>query len=180
MLAAVMFSVALPAFESFTVCVPLLPTAIPVKVTDAGLIESCAVVAVADPVKPILRGEPGALLLIDMVPVALPAVVGVNVAVKDAVWPGFKVCAATVLIVNPVPLAEPLLIDIAAVPEFVSVTGIALFPPTNTLPKLTLDGLGVNAPCMPVPVRATVKGEFGALLVTLRSPVALPEACGLN
>lgn len=180
MLAAVMFSAAFPLFVTVTVCAELLPTATLLKASEDGLIEICADVAVPVPVRPIFIGDPGALLLIDTVPVALPAVVGVNVAVKDAVCPGFNVCDATVLIVNPVPLTEPLLIDTAAVPVFVSVTGIALLPPTSTLPKPTAAGLAVSAPCVPAPVRPIVDAVLEALLVIEMLPVALAVDVGAN
>jgi hypothetical protein len=46
---------------------------------------------VAVPVRGIARGDPGALLVMEMVPLALPADVGANVAVKFVLCPALSV-----------------------------------------------------------------------------------------
>jgi hypothetical protein len=43
------------------------------------------------PLNAILSGDPGALLEIDMLPLALAAAVGAKVTLKEAVWPGSSV-----------------------------------------------------------------------------------------
>jgi hypothetical protein len=175
-----MFKAALPVLVSVTFWVALLPTATPLNATADGLIESCAAVGVPDPVRAILRGDPGALLVIETVPLALPADVGAYVAVNETVWPGFKACGGTADMVKPAPEIESAVIETAAVPVFDSVTGMTLLLPTRTLPKLTLSGFAVKLPCMPVPASAIVSGVFGALLITLRLPDAEPAAVGAN
>jgi len=65
-------------------------------------------------------------------------------------------------------------------PLFVSVTACVLVVPTNRLLKLKLVGLAVNwnVAATPVPLRAMVAGEFGALLTSETLPVKLPVAAG--
>ena len=82
-----MVSDAFPVFESVMVCGLLLPTATLLKFTLAGLIPNWACVCVAVPLRIIVRGEAGALLVMVIVPLGLPAVVGVNSALKEAPWP---------------------------------------------------------------------------------------------
>lgn len=53
-----------------------------------------------------------------------------------------------------------------------------LFPPTSTLPKLTLTELAVSCPCTPTPPSAIDAGDPGALLAIEIVPEALPEAVG--
>ena len=55
------------------------------KATNVGLIVSSACVAVPVPLRGIVSGEPGALLVIDTLPLAAAAVVGAKVTLKDAV-----------------------------------------------------------------------------------------------
>jgi hypothetical protein len=103
--AAVILRVALPVFVSVTVWLELLPTATLPKATGDGLIVIVACVAVPDPLKLIGNGDPGALLVIDTLPVALPAVVGANVTVKLVVWPGAMLAGALQPVsVKPVPV----------------------------------------------------------------------------
>src|SRR5260370_29891535 len=67
-------------------------------------------------------------------------------------------------------------------PLLVSVTGNPPLPPTFTLPKLRLVGLAPskNVAATPVPLRARVRGEPGALLLMETLPLALPVAEGAN
>jgi len=65
-----------------------------------------------------------------------------------------------------------------AVPEFVRVTGTVALLPMSKLPKLMLAGFAESAPCVPVPVRATVGSV--ELLVTEIVPDAFPAAVGSN
>lgn len=74
--AAVIFMAAFPVFVSVTFCVALLPTATLLKATADGLIDICACEVAADPVKLILSGDPGELLVIEMLPLLLPVDVG--------------------------------------------------------------------------------------------------------
>ena len=80
----VMDTAVVPVLESVTVVGELLlPTTTFPKLMLEGLALSAPSVPV--PLKAIVRGEPGVLLVIDMLPVVLVAVVGVNVTVKETV-----------------------------------------------------------------------------------------------
>jgi hypothetical protein len=73
---------ALPAFESVMVCELLLPTTTLPNVALDGVAAICAWVPV--PLNARAIGEPGALLAIEMPPLALPAEDGVKLAEKPA------------------------------------------------------------------------------------------------
>ena len=130
------------------------------------------------PARPTKRGEPGAVLVIETFPLALPDAVGANVTLKIAVPPGVNVCGDSVLILKPAPLALAALIDRLAVPEFVTVTLTDAVLPTSMLPKLTLDGFAVKAGCVPVPLKPIASSEFVAVELTVTLPEALPGAVG--
>jgi hypothetical protein len=144
--AAVMFKVALPVLVNVTVCDELLPTFTLLKLTGEGLIANCACVVTAVPLSTTTSGDPGALLATDTLPVALPELVGANVAMKVAVWPGVSVCAASVLILKPVPLTLAPPIATLAVPVFVRVTFTDDELLIKMLPKLMLEGFALSAP----------------------------------
>ena len=56
-----------------------------------------------------------------------------------------------------------------------------LLLPTETLPKLRLDGLIASCPApAPVPVKGTVAGWLEPSMVIERLPVAFPDAFGAN
>lgn len=107
--------------------------------------------------------------------------VGVNTALKFSVPP-----AATVLEVlipetlKPEPLTLTCDKESVELPLFFSVITSELLYPTATLPKLTLVGLTEPSDCSPVPLRAIVAGEPGALLVIEILPAALPSDVGAN
>lgn len=134
------------------------------------------------PVKAIVSGEPGALLVTDTLPLAAPAVVGANVTVKVVVCPAFRLAGADhPLSVNPVPEMECAEIETAEVPVFVNVTDTGAVEPTATLPKLSLAGLADSPPlAIPVPLSEIANGEFEASLVMVKVPVAAPVALGAN
>ena len=157
---------AFPGFVSVIVCERLLPTATLPNATLAGLIVSCGCDAVPDPDNAITNGEPGALLTIEMLPVALPAVVGENLAVKDVLCPAVRVCAAGPVMLNSVPVALPCEIATLAVPEFLRVTLTEPLAPTSRLPKLMLVGFAVRLPCTPLPLSAIdTVGSFAVLVI---------------
>jgi hypothetical protein len=179
--ALVIVNVAVPAFVSVTVCVPLLPTDTLPNATLAGLIVSCGCVAVPDPDKAIESGEPGALLAIEIPPVVLPAAVGENFAVNEVLCPAFSVSGvARPAMLNPVPDALPAEIATLAVPEFVKVTLTDPLAPTSMLPKLMLVGFAVRFPCTPVPLSAIDTVGFVAVLVITMLPAATPTVVGAN
>jgi hypothetical protein len=90
MLLPVMETGAVPVLERVIVVgVLLLPTATLPKLMLAGL--ALRVPCVPVPERASFNGDPGALLVIDTLPVVLVAVVGVKVTVNEAVWPGLSV-----------------------------------------------------------------------------------------
>src|SRR5450631_624089 len=126
-------------------------------------------------------GELGALLTIEIVPVTLPPAVGANWAVKDAVFPAPSVIGvASPLILKPVPDAEACVIVRLAPPLLVSVTVWLPVLPVATEPKVTDEGLAPSCPWVPMPAKAIVVGEFGALLVIEIVPCRLPAVVGAN
>jgi hypothetical protein len=77
---------------------------------------------VAVPLNAIVSGEPGALLAMETLPLALPEVVGANSAVNDVFAPALIVRGTVKpLMLNPEPVALAAVIVTLAVPEFVSV-----------------------------------------------------------
>ena len=52
--------------------------------------------------------------------------------------------------------------------------------PITTFPKLTAAGVLARPGCAPEPVSATENGEFAALLVIAKLPIALAADCGAN
>jgi hypothetical protein len=92
-----------------------------------------------------VAGDPGPLLVMVMLPVALPADVGANAAVKVAFVPALIVAGTErPLMLNPVPEAVAAEMVRAALPVLVSIMVCVELLPTATLPKLTLAGLIVS------------------------------------
>jgi hypothetical protein len=142
-LAAEMVTLAVPEFVRVIDCDVLPPTRTLPKLT----LEGFAVSVPCDPVplRAIEAGEPGALLVIEMLPVALPEVVGANWAVNEMFAPALMVVGTgKPLIEKPVPEVLAAEIVSAALPVFVNVTVCGELLPTFTLPKATLAGLMVN------------------------------------
>lgn len=175
-----MFSVALPVLASVTVCEALPPTLTLLKATDDGLIVSCDCVAVPKPLRLIASGDPGALLVTETLPLALPAVVGENFTVRELVAPGFRVAAEKPLSEKPVPEALADDTETGAVPVFVSVTETEPLLPIKTLPKLMLEGFADNAPCVPVPLSAIDRVGLVAFVEIAIVPDAAPATVGAN
>jgi hypothetical protein len=133
------------------------------------------------PLKAIVVGELGALLTIEMLPLALAAVVGANWALNVVLSPAPNVSGAlSPLILIPAPDAVAPVIVTLAVPAFVNVIDWVPLLPTATDPKFTLEGLALSWPCIPVPVNAIVAGEPGALLTIEMPPVAAPAEAGVK
>jgi hypothetical protein len=116
-------TVAVPLFVSVIDCVPALPTTTLLKLKLPGLGVNELLAATALPVIVRVCGEPGALLVIEIEPVALPGDVGANLAVKEVICPGVSVWGTVnPVMLNPAPLALPAVIERGAVPEFERVT----------------------------------------------------------
>jgi hypothetical protein len=120
-----------------------------------------------------------------MLPVALPAAVGENLAVNDVLCPAVSVNGvARPVMLNPVPDALPAEIATLAVPEFVKVTPTDPLAPTSRLPKLILAGFAVRLPCTPVPLSAIdTVGSLAVLVITMLpavTPAVVGAKCAVN
>lgn len=128
-----------------------------------------------------LSGEPGALLVIEMLPLPAPADAGEKVALKLALCAALRIKGVdNPLMLKPVPETPPCEIVTMLVPEFVSVIVCDPPLPTRTLPKLKLEGVAVRVPCTAAPLKAIVAGDPGALLLIEMLPDALPVDAGAN
>lgn len=138
----------------------------------------------ATPVPDKLNGasEPEALLAIEMLELAAPAVLGAKVTCSVADFPAAIVApAARPVAVNPLPGALTDEIVTVAVPELVTVEDNTLFFPTVTFPNGKLAGFSVSFPtgaAVPVPERVIVVGEAGSLLVMEMLPVSSSAEVG--
>jgi hypothetical protein len=152
------------------------------KATLVGLAEICACCACRPvPVRAMVKGEPGKLFVIEMLPLAAPLTVGANVTVKDVVWPGFKLPGADHPVsVNPVPVMLCAVIETGAVPRFDRVTGTDPLLPTGRLVNAMLDGLAERLPCVPVPLKGIDSVGLVAVVASKMSPEASPVAVGAN
>ena len=119
------------------------------------------------------------MLVMETLPVALPVAEGANCPLNVVFCPAASVSGTDKPVkLKPVPEVLAAEIVTLAVPELLNVKVCVPLLPTSTFPKLKLEGLGVSAPCTPVPLKAIVAGEFVALLATLTLPVTLPAAAG--
>jgi hypothetical protein len=92
-------------------------------------------------------GDPGALLVIEMLPLAAPVELGANSAVKVVFSPAPSVSGVdNPLMLKPAPEALAAEMVTLAVPPFASVIVCDALAPTRTLPKLKLEGLAVSCP----------------------------------
>jgi len=131
------------------------------------------------PVRASRAGELEALLLKDVLAVAVPLACGLKVTVNEALWPAAMVegkerplrANSEVLVV-----AEE---TVTLEPVALSVAVKLLLWPTTTLPKSKIAGLTPNWPApatVPVPARETVRLE--ASEITEMLPLALPGEVG--
>lgn len=87
------------------------------------------------------------------------------------------------LTLNPLPLAPTLVMSAVTVPEFVMVTLCCVVLPTAMFPNEMLLGVAVTAALLafaPFPLRPTLVGEFFALLMIEKAPIASPATVGAN
>jgi len=125
------------------------------------------------------------LLLIERVPVAALAAVGVNLTFNVTDFCGFNVIGKVAPdIVKPVPLMVAAEMFTGPLPVDVSVTGSVALEPTATFPKVRLPKLIVNCgevAATPVPFRLIVAVAFvEELLRTVSVPVAAPVIMEAN
>jgi len=103
-LAAEIVTLAVPELLNVKVCVPLPPTSTLPKLKLEGLAVSVPCTPV--PLNAIAAGDPGALLLMEMLPEALPVDAGKNCEVKEMLEPALIVCGKVKPVrLNPVPEA---------------------------------------------------------------------------
>src|SRR5215472_490801 len=127
-------------------------------------------------------GDPFVLLTMVMLPLTLPAAVGLNCTVRVRFWEGVSVTGVPPPVtVKPAPVTLTCDIVTFALPVFVIVTSCAgEAVPVATFPKLRLLGLmlTVRLAAIPEPSRATEVGEVGALLTMETLPDAVPTLVG--
>jgi len=78
------------------------------------------------------------------------------------------------------PVMLPAMIETPAVPRFDSVIPIDVLAPTGKLPKLTLEGLALSAPSIPLPFRGMDSEPSVALELIVIVPELVPVAVGAN
>ena len=129
-----------------------------------------------------VKGDPVALLTIEILPLTAPATVGLNWMVRVRFCDGERVTGALPpVIVKPDPARLICEIVTLELPVFVMVTFCgAEDVPVVTLPKLRLMGLmlSVNVAAIAVPVTVTGVGEVGALLTIEMLPDTGPTEVG--
>jgi hypothetical protein len=132
-----------------------------------------------------VAGEFPAVLLIVTLPPAAPAAFGANVAFSVRLCPAFNVTGEVPPVTTNGPETPTELTVIAPEPLFETVMDCAeLELLTGSIPKLKLLGEMVRFPSVgveaPVPVRETTEGEFSAVLLIVKLPLAAPDALGLK
>jgi len=117
-----------------------------------------------------------------MLPFAVPAVLGSNITLNVNVCEGFRVTAPAPLSEYPAPLTVIAEICTELLPVLVIVSVKVDDTEVFTLPNARLEELNesVLVAATPVPLRATVAGEFGALLAMFTVPAKVPAAVGAN
>ena len=134
------------------------------------------------PVSATVCGDPGALSLMVMFPVRLPATVGANATEMLQFAATARVTPQVLLWTkSPVAVMPPTAIVSEAVPLLVNVRfWRGLTVPTNWLVNASTGGERIMAGAIPVPIRATVCGDPGALSVMVTLLVRLPANVGTN
>lgn len=148
---------AVPELVNVTLTEPLEPTSKLPKLMLDGFAARLPCTPV--PVSGIETVESLALLVMVMLPEAIPAVVGANCAVKLAVWLAASVNGAEIpTAVKPLPLAPIAEIVALVFPLFVSVMVCCPLLPTETFPNDTLPGFAVNVELVetPLPTNVTI------------------------
>jgi len=143
MVAFEIVSVAVPGFEMVTVFELVVPSVTVPKATGEGLSEISG--AIPAPDRGRVFGEVLALLVNEMLPEALPAVVGANFTLRVVEAPAATLTGVVnPLSLKPAPVIPTCDIVSVAVPGFDTVTGIVALLPTFTLPKAASVGFNFN------------------------------------
>jgi len=146
-------------------------------------VAECKLARTPDPESEMMVGEFVASLATMMLPVTVPATVGLKVTFNVVFCPGARIIPGeTPLAVNPAPEILTLEIDTLEFPALVNVIPMTLLPPRTTLPKLRLAELAFRSEvaATPVPLTLTLAGDFEALLMTETAPEILPNCFGEN
>jgi hypothetical protein len=170
---------AVPVLLRVTVFEVLLPEFTLPKETLVGEAEIAP--CVASPLTGMTSALPEALLTTDMLPVAVPAVVGVKTTLKAVASPApTEMPVGVPETLKPVPEAVIDETERLAEPVLVKVTVCVDLLPMATLPKAMLAGDAEIPDVTPEPVNATVIAESDALLLNAMLPLAAPAAVGEN
>lgn len=163
-----------PVFLSVIVWELLVPSATFPKAALEGVsdMDGCA----PAPVSAIVVGDER-LLVIEMLPETLPAVLGAKTALKLIVAFGANVCAVKPVTLKPAPVTLSDETTRFALPVFFRAIACVALVPSVRLPKLTLDGVTEIPACVPVPVSATVVG-LERLVEIEMLPETLPTLVG--
>ena len=122
-----------------------------------------------------------ALLAKVMTPDDAPLAAGVNVTVNEALPPAAIVTGKVMPVTLNSGLSEVTPVTCTDDPVALNVPVFEALAPTTTPPKLWLAGDAANWPgVVPVPDNATVSAGFEAFDVSVRFPLALPDAVGEN
>jgi len=161
--------------------VPVAPTLTLPKLTLEGVTEICGCVPV--PLKEIVAGEFVALLTTVTLPARLPVEVGAKLTLKDVDWPAARLSGSVIpLVVNPVPLALTCEMETLEFPVLETVTLCVALDPVARLPKFSdvEEAESCSVVATPVPPSAITSDEFGALLISVTLPEAVPAEAGAN
>jgi hypothetical protein len=116
-------------------------------------------------------------------PETLSALAGLNATFREVLAPAFRTNGvATPEVCTSVALTLTCEIVRLALPLLVMVTLLVVELPAAMFPKLKAVGVAVmvTVAARPVPLRATVAGEFPALLAMLTAPFRVPAVVGAN
>jgi len=159
--------------------VPVAPTVMLPKLTLEGVTEICGCIPV--PLSEIVAGELVALLTTVTLPARLPVEVGAKLTLKDVDWPAARLSGSVIpLVVNPVPLALTCEMETLEFPVLEIVTLCVALDPVARLPKFSEEGDAESCSVVvtPVPPSGTTSDEFGALLISVMLPEAVPAEAG--
>lgn len=141
----------------------------------------CCVGVVPVPVMLCTVGEFAALLPNDNDAEVAPLACGVNVTVNEADWPAASVFGSEIPESTNSLLFKLAELTVTEAPLAVRLPLSDELAPTTTLPKLKLVGDTANWPAaVPVPDIPMLSGEFDALDVTVRFPLAAPLLLGVK
>src|SRR6516162_10141303 len=178
---AEILTAALPVFVTTILCAALVPTACVPNDRLAGDTERCPVAAVVPfPVNATVSvGFAGSLLVIDRLPVALPAAAGVNVTAKLTDCPAAIVAG---VVIPPIVKSVPLKLRTEMVklldPLLDRTKLLVLLTPIESVPKSMLAGLTDNCalPLTADAERFTTTGVLPLSPETVSVPVTFPAA----